>query len=383
MVRGASVTAQQQGRRSPDRPFRDVQRASCPEHGLLHDKGGISADDGLGASASGVKGSFIRAAVQGQRGIAAYRCVPRTAAPGIGAAINITRENGSRRGDDAHIRILGDGKGPGRAGAGAPRMGTAHNTLDEIAGCISQVNRHVGASGDSSPGSGIGFIRAAADDEAPGHGIEGDGFVRLALHAAHDDVGAAVNGVDGIVGRRATAHQGPLDHGIAVHGHVNVPRDGCVQSVLIVAAHHPVHDRIPLNLGMDVPGHVPRAGTAPVVGIAAADDDVVITVPYIRPDTCGDGRSLGSGAGIVIAAGQNHARQAVSRSRHDIHRTEAVLHGRTADAVQGHGLLVRKSAGRGRGSAPQSPGGIPHRIVSAGARKRDDGFSGGIADGVQ
>ena len=133
---------------------------------------------------------------------------------------------------------------------------------------------------------------------------------------------------------------------------------------------------------MDVAGDVPLAGAAPVVGIAAADDEAVIAPKYIRPDAGGNFRSRGIGRSVVIAAGQGHPRQ-VTRSSDDVHGTESLLHGRGANVVQGQRLLVRQCSGSGGGSASQPPRGIPCGIIRAGPRKRDDRFPVHGADGVQ
>ena len=133
---------------------------------------------------------------------------------------------------------------------------------------------------------------------------------------------------------------------------------------------------------MDVARDVPLAGAAPVVGIAAADDEAVIASKHIRPDARSDFRSRGIDCSVVITAGQGHSRE-VSRSGHGVHGAEPVLHGSGPDAVQGQRLLVRQCSGSGGRSASQPPRGVPHGVVSAGPRKRDDRFPVHGADGVQ
>ncbi len=181
---------------------------------------------------------------------------------------------------------------------------------------------------------------------------------------------------------RAAAYQTALDDGIPVHGYVNVSRDACRLAVLVVASHNPVDGSIPLNLGMDISRNVPLAGAAPVIGIAAADNQIVIAPQHIRPDAGGDFRSRGIGRSIVVAAGQGHSCQ-VSRSGDGIHGTEPLLHGRSPDAVQGQRLLVYQRTCCGRGSLFQPPGRVPDGLMGAGSRKRDDCFSVHGADCVQ
>ena len=184
------------------------------------------------------------------------------------------------------------------------------------------------------------------------------------------------------MGCRASAYQTAFNDGIPVHGYVNVSRDACRLAVLVVASHDPVDGGVPLNLGMDVSRNVPLAGTAPVVGIAAADNQIIIAPQHIRPDAGGDLRSRGIGRSIVVAAGQGHSCQ-VSRSGDGIHGTEPLLHGRRPDTVQGQRLLVRQRTCCGRGSFFQPPGRVPDGLMGAGSRKRDDCFSVHGADCVQ
>ena len=184
------------------------------------------------------------------------------------------------------------------------------------------------------------------------------------------------------MGRGAAAYHAPLDHGISVHGHVNVPRNAGSLAVLVVAAHHPVDGGIPLNLGMDVTRDVPLAGAAPVVGITAADDQAVIAPEHIRPDAGSDLRGRCIGCSVVIAACQGHSRQ-VTRSGHDVHGAEALLHGRGANVVQGQRLLVRQCSGAGGGGVFQLPGGIPCGIIRAGSREGNNRFPVNGGDGVQ
>ncbi len=184
------------------------------------------------------------------------------------------------------------------------------------------------------------------------------------------------------MGCRASAYQTAFNDGIPVHGYVNVSRDACRLAVLVVASHDPVDGGVPLNLGMDVSRNVPLAGTAPVVGIAAADNQIIIAPQHIRPDAGGDLRSRGIGRSIVVAAGQGHSCQ-VSRSGDGIHGTEPLLHGRRPDTVQGQRLLVRQRTCCGRGSFFQPPGRVPDGLMGAGSRKGDDCFSVHSTDRVQ
>ena len=133
---------------------------------------------------------------------------------------------------------------------------------------------------------------------------------------------------------------------------------------------------------MDVARDVPFSGTAPVVGITAANNQAIAAPQHIRPDVGGNRRGRGVGRGIVITACQSHSRQ-VARSGHGVHGAEPFLHGGGADVVQGQRLLVRQRAGGGGGNVFQAPDGVPDGVVRAGARKRDDRFSVHGADGVQ
>ena len=144
MVRRIAVTSQQQRRGAAYRTLRCIQRTARTEYCFLNGKSSVPVHSGPCPAAARIEGSRISAAIQRQAGIAADGGCSGGA---VAAAIDSPGKDGVTGGGNADAGIASY-----RIRPGTSRIGTAHDALDKAAGGRSQINRHIGASGNGGTG---------------------------------------------------------------------------------------------------------------------------------------------------------------------------------------------------------------------------------------